>query len=601
MGDTPNDTISNTSSNAGSNLVELSVSELSGAVQRQIEENFGRVRVRGELGRVARPASGHLYFDLKDNRAVLAAVMWKGTTHRLCVQPEQGLEVVLTGKLTTYPGQSRYQLVVEALEPAGEGALMALLEARKKQLAAEGLFDAERKKTLPYLPEVIGVITSPSGAVIRDILHRLADRFPRHVLVWPVRVQGATCAEEVAHAIAGFNALSNDGPNDEANDKAVPRPDVLIVARGGGSLEDLWPFNEEIVVRTAAQSDIPLISAIGHETDTTLLDYAADQRAPTPTAAAEMVVPVRAELQATLSSLTARQRRAQARLFDGASNYLAGLVRGLPRLEDMLALPRQRLDSLRQRLGGGLQSNIQVHRTTYDGVTARLSPTALRRQAESDLQRTVDLQRRARLQIGAYQKQFAAQCDTIDRQLKWLGDDLLALSSQQLDGLCQRLGGGLQSNIQVHRAAHDTLSARLTPMALRTRADIGLQLVVNLQRRARLQIGACQDRLAAQFAAIARQLKLLGHESTLERGFALVLDAGGKPVRQAAQAPTGSVLTIALAQAEQINARVEDTHETVASSAAHAIRADDWQAERKSIKKSAPSNDKQNDGQGELL
>ena len=287
------------------NLVELTVSELSGAVKRQIEDGFGRVRVRGELGRVARPASGHVYFDLKDDKAVLAAIMWKGTAARMSVQPEQGLEVILTGKLTTYPGQSRYQMIVESLEPAGEGALMALLNARRQQLAAEGLFDAARKQQLPYLPQVIGVVTSPSGAVIRDILHRLSDRFPRHVLVWPVRVQGETCAEEVARAIAGFNALSPDGD--------IPRPDVLIVARGGGSLEDLWGFNEEIVARTAAQSDIPLISAVGHETDTTLIDYAADMRAPTPTAAAEMAVPVRAELVAqTVDFVSPHDARADA-------------------------------------------------------------------------------------------------------------------------------------------------------------------------------------------------------------------------------------------------------------------------------------------------
>ena len=229
---------------SGDNLIELSVSELSGQIKRLVEDSFGHVRVRGELGRVSRPASGHVYFDVKDDKAVLAGIMWKGTAQKLTLQPEQGLEVIMTGKLTTFPGQSRYQLVVESMEPAGEGALMALLEARKKQLAAEGLFDEARKKPLPYLPETIGVITSPSGAVIRDILHRLSDRFPRHVLVWPVRVQGETCAEEVAKAIAGFNALPAGGE--------IARPDVLIVARGGGSLEDLWGFNEEVVIRDAA-------------------------------------------------------------------------------------------------------------------------------------------------------------------------------------------------------------------------------------------------------------------------------------------------------------------------------------------------------------
>ena len=258
----------------GANAPEFTVSEISGAVKRMIEGEFGRVRVRGEVGRVSRPASGHLYFDLKDDRAVLAAVSWKGQAARLSVRPEEGMEVIATGRLTTFPGQSKYQLIVEDLVPAGAGALMAMLEKRKARLAAEGLFAPERKQPIPYLPRVIGVVTSPSGAVIRDILHRLRDRFPRHVLIWPVAVQGEKCAPEVAAAIAGFNAIAPGGP--------VPRPDVLIVARGGGCVEDLWGFNEEVVVRAAAASRIPLISAVGHETDTTLIDYAADRRAPTP-------------------------------------------------------------------------------------------------------------------------------------------------------------------------------------------------------------------------------------------------------------------------------------------------------------------------------
>ncbi|MEE3101276.1 MAG: exodeoxyribonuclease VII large subunit, partial [Pseudomonadota bacterium] len=272
------------------NLPELSVSDLSGAVKKAIEDGFGRVRVRGEVGRVSRPRSGHIYLDLKDDRAVLAAIVWKGQAGRLQVQPTEGDEVVATGRLTTFPGQSRYQLIVEDMALAGMGALLAKLERLKKTLEAEGLFAPERKRPLPYLPRVIGVVTSPSGAVIRDILHRLADRFPVQVLVWPVAVQGERCAAEVSAAIRGFNALSPDGP--------VPRPDVLIVARGGGSVEDLWGFNEEVVVRAAADSRIPLISAVGHETDTTLIDYASDRRAPTPTAAAELAVPVRAELRA---------------------------------------------------------------------------------------------------------------------------------------------------------------------------------------------------------------------------------------------------------------------------------------------------------------
>ena len=283
----------------GANAPEFSVSELSSALKRAIEDRFGYVRVRGEISGYRGPhSSGHAYFSVKDAGARLDAVIWKGVFGRMRVKPEEGLEVVVTGKLTTFAGKSAYQIIVESLEPAGVGALMALLEARRRKLAEEGLFDPARKQLLPFLPRVIGVVTSPTGAVIRDILHRLADRFPLHVLVWPVRVQGETSAEEIARAIHGFNAFAVDGP--------IPRPDLIIVARGGGSLEDLWSFNEEIVVRAAAASLIPLISAVGHETDWTLIDFAADLRAPTPTAAAELATPVRAELLAGLADLEGR-------------------------------------------------------------------------------------------------------------------------------------------------------------------------------------------------------------------------------------------------------------------------------------------------------
>ena len=312
----------------GENAPEFSVSEISGAVRRLLEGEFGRVRVRGEVGRVSRPSSGHVYFDLKDDRACLGALVWRSGVRGLAVQPQEGMEVVATGRLTTHAGQSKYQMVVEALAPAGVGALMAMLEARKKALEAEGLFAAERKRALPYLPEVIGVVTSPTGAVIRDILHRLSERFPRKVLLWPVTVQGERCAPEVAAAIRGFNAIAPGGP--------VPRPDVIIVARGGGSIEDLWGFNEEIVVRAAAESRIPLISAVGHETDTTLIDFAADRRAPTPTAAAEMAVPVRLELLAALARLDERRVGALARGFGQRGQRLRDLARGLPRPEALV-------------------------------------------------------------------------------------------------------------------------------------------------------------------------------------------------------------------------------------------------------------------------
>src|ERR1044071_7670063 len=281
------------------NVVEFTVSELSAALKRTVEDNYGYVRVRGEISGYKGPhSSGHCYFALKDQSAKIDGVIWKMTFARMRIKPEEGMEVVVTGKLTTYPNRSSYQIIVDTLEPAGLGALMALLEERKRKLTAEGLFDEARKQLLPFLPEVIGVITSPTGVVIRDILHRLADRFPRHVIVWPVKVQGDGSAEEVAAAIRGFNALPDNG--------RIAKPDLIIVARGGGSLEDLWSFNEEIVVRAAADSMIPLISAVGHETDVTLIDFVSDRRAPTPTAAAEMAVPVRSELFAEVESLARR-------------------------------------------------------------------------------------------------------------------------------------------------------------------------------------------------------------------------------------------------------------------------------------------------------
>jgi exodeoxyribonuclease VII large subunit len=352
------------------NLPEQTVSELSAALKRTIEEAYGYVRVRGELGKVSYHGNGHVYFDLKDDRASIAGVIWRNVAPRIKLKLEAGLEVVIAGRLTTYPGRSQYQIIVETLEPAGVGALMALLEERKKALAAEGLFDEARKQLLPYLPTVIGVITSPTGAVIRDILHRLADRFPRRVLLWPVKVQGEGSAAEVAAAIEGFNALPERG--------RLPRPDLLIVARGGGSLEDLWSFNEEIVVRAAAASMIPLISAVGHETDVTLLDFAADRRAPTPTAAAEMAVPVRADLLVDVDSLARRALACWRRNQDARRNELRSAARALPDADEVLALPRQRLDHAAVALARALRANAQIHRVGFSRIGGRLSAHLLR-------------------------------------------------------------------------------------------------------------------------------------------------------------------------------------------------------------------------------
>ncbi len=356
----------------GSNLPEYTVSELSQALKRTVEDSYGRVRVRGEVSGFKRAASGHLYLRLKDENAVLDGVCWRGVAGRLGIQPEDGMDVIAIGRLTTYPGRSSYQIVIESLELAGEGALLKLLEERRRKLAAEGLFAEARKRPLPFLPEVIGVITSPTGAVIRDILHRLSDRFPRPVLVWPVLVQGEAAASQIAAAIEGFNRLAPPGPGADSGAGPVPRPDLLIVARGGGSLEDLWAFNEEIVVRAAAASEIPLISAVGHETDTTLIDFAADRRAPTPTAAAEIAVPVRAELRNGVMDLARRLAAGPARMIEERRTRLEGLARGLPDPQRLLAEKTQRLDDRAERLDNAARALLERRAGRVAELSARL-------------------------------------------------------------------------------------------------------------------------------------------------------------------------------------------------------------------------------------
>jgi exodeoxyribonuclease VII large subunit len=368
------------------NRPALSVSELSQALKRMVETEFDHVRVRGEISGFKRHTSGHLYFTLKDEDAVLDAVCWKQMAPRLGLKPEDGMDVIATGRLTTYPGRSKYQVVVERMELAGAGALLKLLEERKAKLAAEGLFDAARKRALPFLPTVIGVVTSPTGAVIRDILHRLDERFPRRVLVWPVAVQGEGAAEQVAAAIEGFNALKPGG--------AVPRPDLIIVARGGGSLEDLWAFNEEIVVRAAAGSRIPLISAVGHETDTTLIDFASDKRAPTPTAAAEMAVPVRAELIAKILDLGRRSIGGMQRALDERRQRVAAAAGGLPDLPMLLGHAAQRLDDWSGRLSAALLGWLRVREQHFARAAAGLRRSVLEQPIARGLERTQELAQR---------------------------------------------------------------------------------------------------------------------------------------------------------------------------------------------------------------
>ena len=373
----------------GDNSPELTVSELAGSVKRLVEGAFGQVRVRGEISGFKRHASGHCYFTLKDDAACVDAVIWRSSAGALAFRPEDGAEVVASGKMTTYPGRSKYQLVVERLELAGEGALMALLEKRRKALAAEGLFDAERKRGLPFLPRVIGVVTSPTGAVIRDILHRLEDRCPTHVIVWPVAVQGEGAAAKVAAAIRGFGALEAGGP--------VPRPDLLIVARGGGSIEDLWAFNEEEVVRAAAESPIPLISAVGHETDTTLIDHAADKRAPTPTAAAEIAVPVRAELFALVDEFGRRSLHCLSRMAERARERFDLTVCRWPKAEALFAPAAQRLDEVGDRLPRALASRAGNARADLNAVAPRLRSELLLDRLKRSSERLESLWRLAEL------------------------------------------------------------------------------------------------------------------------------------------------------------------------------------------------------------
>lgn len=349
---------------SSSNAPDLTVSELSANLKRMIEQNFDYVRVRGELGRVTIARSGHMYADIKDDKAVLNTVMWKGQVNALPFRPEEGLEVIAEGKLSIYAGRSNYQMIASSMRPAGAGALMALLEERKKKLAAEGLFDPRHKQPLPYLPRTVGVVTSPTGAVIRDILHRIRDRFPVRVVLWPALVQGDLAAGQIEAGIRGFNAMTG-----------TDRPDVLIVGRGGGSIEDLWPFNEEAVVRAAFESKIPLISAVGHETDTTLIDYVSDARAPTPTGAAEIAVPVRSELQLTIDDYEGRLKRALIRKIRRDQDRLKAAR--LPRAETLLTSHRQRFDMLDTGLRRALRSMVDRKKVDLTRVSARLRPEAL--------------------------------------------------------------------------------------------------------------------------------------------------------------------------------------------------------------------------------
>lgn len=484
------------------NAPEFTVSELSHSLKRTVEDTYGHVRVRGEIsGFRGAHSSGHCYFALKDESAKIEAVIWKGVHGRMRFKPQEGLEVIATGKLTTYPGSSKYQIVIEALEPAGIGALMALMEERKKKLAAEGLFDEARKQLLPWLPEVIGVVTSPTGAVIRDILHRLEDRFPRRVLVWPVKVQGEGSAEQVAAAIRGFNALPEGG--------RIPRPDVLIVARGGGSLEDLWSFNEEIVVRAAAESMIPLISAVGHETDITLIDFVADKRAPTPTAAAEMAVPVRSDLFVEVADLGRRTRACWQRGHENRRNELRAAARALPAAGDLLAIPRQRLDSAGSALPRGLKANTHAHFRRFTAASAKLTLRVLHGQiSQADHRLTV-----------------------CGERLGLSARSLLRRRRDRFAGLEVRLRASKLSNAQAQRNAIARQRERTHRLA----------------ERAQRALATLLQRLDARVENSGKLLSALSYRGVLARGFALVRDEAGHPVHAADAVGPGARVEIEFA------------------------------------------------------
>jgi exodeoxyribonuclease VII large subunit len=456
-----------------SNVPEFTVSELSGSLKRTVEETFSHVRVRGEISGFKRHSSGHLYFCLKDTDAVLDAVCWRGQAMRLGINPEDGMEVVATGRLTTYPGRSKYQMVVERMELAGQGALLKLLEDRKKKLAAEGLFDAGRKRPIPFLPEVIGIVTSPTGAVIRDILHRLADRFPRRVLLWPVAVQGDGAAAQVAAAIEGFNRLARGGP--------VPRPDVLIVARGGGSIEDLWAFNEEEVVRAAAASAIPLISAVGHETDTTLIDYASDLRAPTPTAAAEKAVPVRVELIANVADCAGRLVGSMARGLEERRVRLEHLSRALPNPRRVIEDCTLRLDDRVERLRLALPNLLHRREVEVERLAGRLKHPK----------------------------------------------ELLTDKTHTLAQLSTRLDHAAKSAVAAEKARLEKCDLKLEQIEIRLKP--GMQRVLDDRQRQVQSLGAL--------------LESFSYKKVLERGYAVVRDPSGTLV-STANATAGAAWTV---------------------------------------------------------
>jgi len=493
-----------------SNTKPYSVSELAFALKRTLEDAYGFVRLRGEISKVTHHANGHVYLTLKDERAAIDGVVWKGQVRGLGIRPQQGLEVIVTGKITSYPAGSRYQIVIETMEAAGVGALLAQLERLKAKLAAEGLFEPARKRPIPVMPTMVGVITSPTGAVIRDILHRIRERWPCRVVVWPVVVQGDQAAAQVCAAIRGFEALALDGP--------VPRPDVLIVARGGGSVEDLWPFNDEALARTVAACAIPLISAVGHETDTTLIDFVSDHRAPTPTAAAERATPVIAELRAGVSDLGARLHRCGGRSVEDRRGRVQAAGRSLARVPDLVELAAQRFGLAASRLGAGLEKNASAHERDLVRASARLSPSLL--------------QRAQRLQV------------------------------ERLSGLTARLASGLESNAAAHERALVRVSSRLAPRVLERRRQVEADKLASVAARLQPCIDRSLARTAERLTSLGKLYAAVNPELPLERGFALVQRADRSVVRSGGSLVSGEVVDLTFADKVTRQAVVDGTGPT---------------------------------------
>ncbi|CAN5859250.1 exodeoxyribonuclease VII large subunit [soil metagenome] len=480
-----------------SNAKAYSVSELAFALKRTLEDAYGFVRLRAELSKVTHHGNGHVYLTLKDERAAIDGVVWKGSVKNLSVRPEQGLEVIVTGKITTYPAGSRYQIVIETMEAAGVGALLAQLERLKAKLQGEGLFEASRKRPLPAMPLVVGVITSPTGAVIRDILHRIRDRWPCRVIVWPVVVQGDAAAAQVSNAILRFNALAPDGP--------VPRPDVLIVARGGGSVEDLWAFNDEGLARVVAAGTIPLISAVGHETDTTLIDFVSDRRAPTPTAAAEVATPVLAELRAAIGDLTSRLHRQGGRIVEDRRQRVANANRALARVPDLVEMAAQRFNLAASRLAAALNRNITLHDSQLIRTASRLTPGLLQRPQQ--------------------------------------------VRAERLTGVSSRLSAGLTRNIAVHRTELTRLTARLVPALLQRPQEPQATALSRATVRLQPALTRGLERMTERLAYQAKLLAPLDPKAPPRRGFAKVLRADGSLALDGASLRSGEGVSLVFADA----------------------------------------------------